>query len=79
MEIKFGPVIKKSELLIFAYWGVSLVGTGEDTFITAEETSADFGGQVGWELGFVFNCQIADTLIGVEVAIGSEGTCRTGS
>ena len=79
MEIKFCPVRKKPELLIFAYGGVSLIGTGEDTFITAEETSVNLLGQVGRELGFVFYCQIADALIGVKVAIGSECPCRAGS
>jgi hypothetical protein len=79
MEIKFGPVIIELELLVFAYWGVSLMGTGQDTFIAAEETSANLLGQIGWELGFVFYRQIADTLIGVKVAIGHQSTCWAGS
>jgi hypothetical protein len=44
MEIKFGPVIIKLELPVFAYGGIGVVGTGEDTFVAAEETSANLLG-----------------------------------
>ena len=76
-EIKLGPVIEKSELFVFTYGGFRLVGTSEDTFITAEEMGSDFGGQVGRYFAFVFYCQIADTLIGIKLAIGTKRSCRT--
>ncbi|MDD5326901.1 MAG: hypothetical protein PHY02_03690 [Phycisphaerae bacterium] len=78
-EIKAGPIREKPEIFIFTYGGISVIGTCEDTFITAKEMSSDFGSQVGWEIAFIFYCQIADALIGIKLAIGPNRPCRAGS
>ena len=46
---------------------------GKDAFVAAEESVADFLGQVSGYSVVVFGCQIADALVGIEPAIGSEG------
>jgi len=76
VQVKLCSIIVKFELSVFAGGDILLVGTGKDTFIAAEEAVANFFSQIGRYPAFVFNRQIADTLVGVKLAIGPQGACR---
>ena len=70
IQIKVGTVRVKNKLLVGTGRRFLLIRTGEQAFAAAEEVIADFGGEVGGNIGVGLDSQIADTFSGVERAIG---------
>lgn len=66
------------EIFVFALGGVLVIRAGEDTFVASEDAVVNFIGEVGRNIAFIFDCEIADTSVGVELVVRLQGTCRTG-